>query len=1325
MPSFPQDLQHCSPRGSFLSPGFEAPDRTVRQYRSEVCIPSHVRTLESCPGSGASCLHERPSVREQLCRRPRAHQVTCLPVAGEKNGPRLPAGISAASSYVTVIQPARSVPGRGARSAVTSETRGGTVNVVYAGVNGCVLPLQIVSQFGVFALRLLIAELRNPPVAEDAGEDRERWVLIDLIPLMSVSSPTEGRYMIIGGTGWAASLLRRLSGTGTAVMPCLLASCSQAPERETPVGTAAAALTDPGIAPFLAYPEYDLTVPVNWWWMHDAVPTTIQARIDAGHRLISMSAIPTDPGVFAASFVENAGLYYRSGNELHYDLTEAGLLALDAEAGKRVADIAPYSVRGQTRFAAVVLDNTGTQETNHTLVLGVTWDALDAQRVGAFGGVGGRIMDIEQHGTDGSGEPLYYCVLIEQSGVNARDQLLRENPDGDSRDSLFFEMSFERAGWRIVDVVDGPGTPNEHLRWIREQKLSDDERSWWVEDLRYLGLDETENSDSIVHNHLRVGGRYVRLKPQVDPATGQVTYRGVMTDAAALPTNGSHLSSTALDEVDATLRRLHKDYGLPALSAAVMKDGRLVFAHAYGYSEVGSQRPVEPTDMFRIASVSKVITGAAILRLIEDGVICPISGQPLTLETHPFGEIFTYSPPAESPNLGELTVKGLLGYRSGFHQTLNSAFLTVGSLIAREQAGDPAYPVFANPPDSADPHNNQDYVVLGSVVGAFGGTLEQYVRQGFLTPLGIRRIGSTVTPNGSQPDPLHEVRTYTMGGLYLRQRNAGKLYPPEDEPPHHGEWLLGTLPQGLGTGGFAASPIDLVRWAASLDGSRPGFRSLSEGSWQEILSQPGSFIFHDEGDGSLCGGYPCKDGYLPNTTVAVLRMVPSERLIYAWAASSDSMMVGNLRDDLCAPFEALEGQALPEGDLHDEYFEQPCYPNFHNLPADQFQYCFDWWGDEAGMQTVTADPSGTRVSGSFLTGLVTATHALIPWERFDQEAQSMDDVGLFPHHMSVVTPNGVPLVNVIWKTPAGPIRWTPGETPEDFQALFDEMWDQHYVNTDIFAYESGGLKVGGAWVQRPHDGTKTLFGLTPSAFWAENTTNQAAGREPVHVVPYRFVGALQYAAIWESVAEDYDVTVDTSGDAYQITHDQRYAEGWTLHQLHAFDGDSFAAVWHKGTLAQQSFNFEDASGYSVINGTAGLGSTPLATQGQSGLLVSGSSYFTISTPNVNTTDVRSITTGGVPTQAYLDVFIAPGQPNPHYMGAVQLYADFPQQDQWNQFAAQVDLTGLPQGVFSTLRFAIRPELRTLLGRSGQVHFKWALNIPAGTPPCVLDNLRFY
>lgn len=72
---------------------------------------------------------------------------------------------------------------------------------------------------------------------------------------------------------------------------------------------------------------------------------------------------------------------------------------------------------------------------------------------------------------------------------------------------------------------------------------------------------------------------------------------------------------------DAILDAQRQANGVPGMSAAVVRDGRLLWSGTAGYRDRERRLPVEPATSFRLASVSKLITATAAMRLFDRGAL--------------------------------------------------------------------------------------------------------------------------------------------------------------------------------------------------------------------------------------------------------------------------------------------------------------------------------------------------------------------------------------------------------------------------------------------------------------------------------------------------------------------------------------------------------------------------------------------------------------------------------------------------------------------------------------------------------------------------------
>jgi len=81
------------------------------------------------------------------------------------------------------------------------------------------------------------------------------------------------------------------------------------------------------------------------------------------------------------------------------------------------------------------------------------------------------------------------------------------------------------------------------------------------------------------------------------------------------------VSAVKADEVDKLVRAVMQERNVPGVGVAVVKNGRIVKKQGYGLANVELDVPVTADTVFEIGSVSKQMTAAAIMLLVEDGKI--------------------------------------------------------------------------------------------------------------------------------------------------------------------------------------------------------------------------------------------------------------------------------------------------------------------------------------------------------------------------------------------------------------------------------------------------------------------------------------------------------------------------------------------------------------------------------------------------------------------------------------------------------------------------------------------------------------------------------
>ncbi|HWL42780.1 MAG TPA: serine hydrolase domain-containing protein [Ilumatobacter sp.] len=240
------------------------------------------------------------------------------------------------------------------------------------------------------------------------------------------------------------------------------------------------------------------------------------------------------------------------------------------------------------------------------------------------------------------------------------------------------------------------------------------------------------------------------------------------------------------DAFDAALKRRLVPANWAA-GVAVMVGGQLVHAAAYGERAPGE--PVDTSDRFRVASISKTITAIVALQLVEDGL--------LSLDEPVGATIAAYvGVTPGDPDVGNLTLRRLLNHTSGFPKAEGTFFGGGANSCADAAAG--AYGG-SLPAAAGYLYSNMNYCSIGLLIEAVTGLpYERVVHERLLEPLGIRGMRLTSTYETGPDEVLHHPS---------RNRN---------------------FMEALGAAGaWNATPADLVTILNSIDPATPGWKALS------------------------------------------------------------------------------------------------------------------------------------------------------------------------------------------------------------------------------------------------------------------------------------------------------------------------------------------------------------------------------------------------------------------------------------------------------------------------------------------------------------------
>jgi CubicO group peptidase (beta-lactamase class C family) len=141
--------------------------------------------------------------------------------------------------------------------------------------------------------------------------------------------------------------------------------------------------------------------------------------------------------------------------------------------------------------------------------------------------------------------------------------------------------------------------------------------------------------------------------------TSQSLAASLLSSVAVTAQRGSGLpsgiSSRITEYLDTRIPQLLARTKVPGLAAAVVKDAKLVWRHAYGVADVETGRRVTDDTIFEAGSVSKTVFAYAALKLCDSGV--------LSLDT----PLTKYSAirPLEDPRVDGITVRRVLSHTTG------------------------------------------------------------------------------------------------------------------------------------------------------------------------------------------------------------------------------------------------------------------------------------------------------------------------------------------------------------------------------------------------------------------------------------------------------------------------------------------------------------------------------------------------------------------------------------------------------------------------------------------------------------------------------------
>ena len=252
-----------------------------------------------------------------------------------------------------------------------------------------------------------------------------------------------------------------------------------------------------------------------------------------------------------------------------------------------------------------------------------------------------------------------------------------------------------------------------------------------------------------------------------------------------------------------------KEKRLPGAMVGVVHDGALVWSSGLGFADVASRRAPDPRTLYRVASITKTVTGTAIMRLRDQGKLR--LDDPLALHI------------PELSHLQDVTVRRLLSHESGLQsEPPDTDWRKVRYEGSVERNLARASEIRTTvPPNTQEKYSNLGYQLLGEIVARVSGIpYVQYVTTEIFQPLGM-------TSSAFEPLPaeLRDRRATGYAGRFV----SDELAVSPDAPSVGSE------------GGLWSCLDDLARWIAYQLTNEPTLREmhrpryLSNEDWTEAF----------------------------------------------------------------------------------------------------------------------------------------------------------------------------------------------------------------------------------------------------------------------------------------------------------------------------------------------------------------------------------------------------------------------------------------------------------------------------------------------------------
>ena len=259
----------------------------------------------------------------------------------------------------------------------------------------------------------------------------------------------------------------------------------------------------------------------------------------------------------------------------------------------------------------------------------------------------------------------------------------------------------------------------------------------------------------------------------------------------------------------------------------VVKDGQILFARGYGYSDVAKREPVIPDQtMFRPGSVSKTFTWTAVMQLVQAGKI------DLDRDVNDY---LDFKIPGKFGK--PITMRNLMTHTAGFEDGFDKSFVKkADQLIPLRDYLMNYMPARIEPPGKVVAYSNYSASLAGYIVQRLSGeSYADYIADHIYKPLGMAH--STM----QQPLPANLAPFMSKGYVqasdekpvpfeFVETAPAGAMSGTGTDMAH---FMIAQLENGTYNGASILNPATIAQMHSPQSRMAPGVNGLDLGFYQE------------------------------------------------------------------------------------------------------------------------------------------------------------------------------------------------------------------------------------------------------------------------------------------------------------------------------------------------------------------------------------------------------------------------------------------------------------------------------------------------------------